>query len=61
MRADSACRYLVLFNPAGPHFAVEPVTNANDAFNLASRGIESGVRTLAPGETLEATLRLVLD
>ena len=61
MRADAACRYLVLFNPAAPHFAVEPVTNANDAFNLASRGVEAGVRTLAPGETLEASLRLTLD
>ena len=46
MHPDAACRYLVLFNPGMPHFAVEPVTNANDAFNLASRGIESGVRTL---------------
>ena len=58
MSADPVCTHLVLFNPAAPHFAVEPVTNANDAFNLESRGIEAGVVTLAPGETLEATLRL---
>ena len=61
MRADAVCRFLVLFNPAAPHFAVEPVTNANDAFNLAARGIDGGARTLAPGETLRATLRLELD
>ena len=61
LHPDAACRYLVFYNPGMPHFAVEPVTNANDAFNLASRGVEGGVRTLGPGETLEASLRLVLD
>ena len=61
MRADPLCRYLVLFNPAAPHFAVEPVSNANDGFNLAARGVESGVRRLAPGETLEASLELALE
>ncbi len=58
--ADPVCTHLVLFNPAAPHFAVEPVTNANDAFNLESRGIDAGVVALAPGETLEATLRLAV-
>ena len=61
LHPDAACRYLVLYNPGMPHFAVEPVTNANDGFNLAARGVEAGVRTLGPGETLEATLRLALD
>ena len=61
MRADAACRYLVLFNPAAPHFAVEPVTNANDAFNLAARGVEAGARTLDPGQTLRVSLRVTLD
>lgn len=58
MTASEICRYLVLFNPDMPHFAVEPVTNANDSFNLASRGIESGMQILAPGESLEATMTL---
>lgn len=58
MNASENCRYLILFNPDMPHFAVEPVTNANDAFNLMSQGIESGTQILAPGKTLEATMTL---
>lgn len=61
MTADEICRYLVLYNPDMPHFAVEPVTNANDAFNLASRNLESGARVLAPGQTLRATMTLQLE
>ncbi|MFK8075275.1 MAG: hypothetical protein AB8B84_01720 [Granulosicoccus sp.] len=56
MASSAVCEYLILFNPDMPHFAVEPVTNANDAFNLASRSIESGTQILAPGATLEATM-----
>lgn len=58
IEASKECQYLVLYNPDMPHFAVEPVTNANDAFNLSTRSIESGTRVLAPGETLSATLSL---
>jgi len=58
MSASDNCRYLILFNPDMPHFAVEPVTNANDAFNLVARGIESGTQVLAPGESLRATMTL---
>ncbi|MFK7996748.1 MAG: hypothetical protein AB8B87_21610 [Granulosicoccus sp.] len=58
MEASEACRFLVLFNPDMPHFAVEPVTNANDAFNLESAGIDSGTVTLAAGEELAVTMNL---
>lgn len=58
MQASDNCQYLVLFNPDMPHFAVEPVTNANDAFNLTSRSIESGTRVLRSGESLSATMSL---
>lgn len=61
MTASDICRYLILYNPDMPHFAVEPVTNANDAFNLASQGIESGMQVLGPGESLEATMVLKLE
>ena len=60
MHASSNCTHLVLFNPEQPYFAVEPVTNANDAFNLATNGIDSGVCELEPGQTQEAQMRLVL-
>ena len=58
MTASDICRFLVLYNPDMPHFAVEPVTNANDAFNLHSQGIDSGTQVLAPGQTLEASMTL---
>ena len=62
MTANEACDHVVLFNPAAPHFAVEPVSNANDAFNLAEAGIDGvGRAVLAPGETLSGELRLALE
>ena len=58
LEASELCQYLVLYNPDMPHFAVEPVTNANDAFNLATRSVESGMKVLAPGESITATMSL---
>lgn len=61
MRASEQCRYLVLFNPDMPHFALEPVTNANDAFNLASRDIESGIAIIDAGQSYSAQMELQLQ
>ncbi|HVP31165.1 MAG TPA: aldose 1-epimerase [Myxococcota bacterium] len=62
LEASARCRHLVIYSPAGqPFFAFEPVTNANDGFNLLARGgYDDGVVVLAPGEALEAgfTLRI---
>ncbi len=58
MMASEICDHLVLFNPAMPHFAVEPVSNANDGVNLQAQGIDAGVVVLEPGETLSATMTL---
>ncbi len=58
MSASDNCTHLVLFNPDMPHFAVEPVTNANDAFNLASQGIDAGMVILPPGQSLVANMTL---
>jgi len=60
MHASDNCTHLVLYNPDEPYFAVEPVTNANDAFNLAAKGIDAGVCELEPGATLNAEMRLIL-
>jgi len=60
MRASDNCTHAVLYNPDAPFFALEPVTNANDAFNLESQGISAGVQTLAPGESMQAEMRLAL-
>lgn len=52
--------HLVLYTPPGePFFALEPVTNANDGFNLLTAGVPgTGVLILAPGEALDARVRL---
>ncbi len=43
-------------------FCLEPVTNTNDAFNLASRGITgTGIKTLEPEETLTETMTLTVS
>jgi len=60
MSASDDCDHLVLFNPDMPHFAVEPVSNANDAFNLASQGINAGVAVLPAGETFSVDMTLQL-
>lgn len=50
--------HVVVWSPAGEDFfCVEPVTNATDAFNLASRGVAgTGIKTLAPSESLRETI-----
>ena len=52
--------HLVIYVPPDQDFfCLEPVSHANDGFNLLERGAEgTGVRVLAPGETLGATIRL---
>ena len=52
-QCDANCKHLILFNPAKPYFAVEPVTNANNGVNLLAQGDPtSGIQILEPGATL---------
>jgi len=66
LRAEISCeaplRHLILFAPPGePFFALEPVSNANNGFNLFADGdTDSGVRVLEPGQTMAASFRLHL-
>jgi aldose 1-epimerase len=55
-------KHIVLYAPPEkPYFAVEPVTNANDGFNLHEKGIAgSGVFVLEPKEEREGRIRLEL-
>lgn len=54
--------HLVVYNPDKPWFAVEPVSHANDGVNLLARSEPgSGLRVLAPGETLTARVGLSLE
>jgi aldose 1-epimerase len=59
LHADAILACVVLFTPAGkPFFAVEPVTNANDGFNLREQGIPgSGVFVLQPNEQRGGDIR----
>lgn len=54
IKADPVFTHAVIFVPPGEtFFCVEPVSNANDGFNLAERGVRgTGVRVLNPGESL---------
>jgi aldose 1-epimerase len=61
--ADPVLSHLVVYVPPGQdYFCVEPVSNANDAFNLADRGTEdTGMVVLAPQSTLSATARFAVE
>jgi aldose 1-epimerase len=51
---------LVVYTPPGESFfCAEPVSHVTDAFNLAAAGLtDTGMLTLAPGESVRATLTL---
>jgi len=63
MTAYSDFGHVVVWTPAGEDFfCVEPVTNATDAFNLASRGVTgTGIKTLDPDESLTETMTLAVS
>ncbi len=60
--SDAVFNHVVLFNPLDkPYFCLEPVSHANNAFNLADAGLEgTGIRVLAPKERLGGNIRLTL-
>jgi aldose 1-epimerase len=60
IEAAPPLRHLVIYVPPGQDFfCIEPVSQVNDGFNMLERGVEgTGVRVLAPGQTLDAAIRL---
>lgn len=54
--------HIVLYSPKdSDFFCLEPATNANDAFNLASHGITgTGIQTIEPDEVLEGKIEFRL-
>jgi len=60
MEADPALGFLVVYTPPGADFfCAEPVSHCTDAINLAAAGrADTGIRTLGPGETFTAAVRL---
>jgi aldose 1-epimerase len=62
LEADTACRHLVVYAPAGRDFAaIEPVTHETDAFNRAAEGAaDTGTRVLPPGGAFSCTMRVAV-
>ena len=62
LTADSVWSHLVLFTAPDGSLALEPVTHATDAFNLAASGIHgTDMRVLAPGQSMGGAVRLTLE
>ncbi|WP_407568814.1 aldose 1-epimerase [Deinococcus altitudinis] len=62
MTADSVWSHLVLFTAPDGSLALEPVTHATDAFNLAAAGIHgTDMRVLAAGQSMGGAVRLTLE
>ncbi len=60
--ADPIFTCFIFFTPPGkPFFAIEPVTNANDGFNLYAQGVpNSGVFELEPGEERSGLIKFAV-
>jgi aldose 1-epimerase len=63
LELDPLFENVVVYVPQGKRdFAIEPVTNANDGFNLYERGVRnSGVFVLEPGEERSASFVLSVE
>lgn len=61
--ADPVFGHAVIYVPPGKSFfCVEPVSHANDGMNRMAKGAEdTGVRVLAPGETLAGEIRFAVE
>lgn len=59
VRSDAAFREIVVFTPPWhPAICFEPYTCTTDAFNLAARGVDSGMVTLEPGQTWQGVVEI---
>jgi len=60
--ADSVFSHLVVFTAPDGSLALEPVSHATDAFNLAARGVHgTDMRVLTPGESMGGAVRFTLE
>lgn len=59
--ADNVFSHLIAFTAPDGTLALEPVSHATDAFNLAARGVHgTDMRVLAPGQSLAGAVRFTL-
>jgi aldose 1-epimerase len=63
MDADPIYENIIFYTPLGqPFFAIEPVTNCNNAFNMAEKGIDdTGAIYLQPGEEASGDIRITIE
>lgn len=63
IESDPVASHAVIYVPRGAtFFCFEPVSHANDAFNLAARGVgDTGMRVIEPGERLSMSVRFSVD
>ena len=63
IEAEAAMEHVIVFSPPGKEFfAIEPVTNANDGFNLFAKGdASSGVVILQPGDSLKTGFKMEIS
>jgi len=64
MEADKIFKHTILYSPKVSHefFAVEPVTNCNNGFNMAEEGIEdTGTVYLQPGDSITGNIFLEIE
>lgn len=63
LEAGKTLRHVIIYSPKDqPYFAVEPVSHANDGFNLFAGGQSgTGVVVLEPGRSLVADLSMTLS
>lgn len=62
LTADPVFSHLVVFTAPDGSLALEPVSHATDAFNLAARGVGgTDLRTLSPGQSLAGAARITLE
>jgi len=57
-------KHLILYCPKHEHgyFAVEPVTNCNNGFNMAEKGIQdTGTLYIEPGQSIEGTIAMKVE
>jgi aldose 1-epimerase len=60
MEADDVYENIILYTPLGKDFfAIEPVTNCNNGFNMAEKGIQdTGTLYLKPGQEAGGEIRI---
>lgn len=64
MAADPVYKHVIIYCPLDDHefFAVEPVTNCNNGFNMADQGVEdTGTVYLQPGEQIEGDICISME